>query len=117
MTIMASMQAARGGMWEASARFATSAAKVAEAGLARRSVAEVDGQAPVADAVPPLGEAHRLVHPLLLLVHTVRNALSLSLSYDRDRACICTVRGIERIASERSEEYASHIVQIYPRTP
>lgn len=55
MTITASMQAARGGMWEASARFATSAAKVAEAGLARRSVAEVDGQAPVADAVPLLG--------------------------------------------------------------
>ena len=35
MTIMASaMQAARVGMWEASATFATSAAKVAEAGLA-----------------------------------------------------------------------------------
>ena len=66
-------------------------------------------------AVPPLGEAHRLVHPLLLLlVHTVRNALSLSLSYDRDSLHL---RGIERIASERSEEYASHIVQIYPRTP
>ncbi len=55
MTIMASMQAARGGMWEASARFATSAVKVAEAGLARRAAAEVDGQVPVADAVPPLG--------------------------------------------------------------
>ena len=54
MTIMASMQAARGGMWEASVSFASSAAKVANAGLGRRSVAEVDGQAPVGDAVPPL---------------------------------------------------------------
>ncbi len=60
MTIMASMQAARGGMWEASARFATSAAKVAEAGLARRSVAEVDGQAPVADAVGVAALHHAL---------------------------------------------------------
>ena len=55
LTMMASMRVARSGMWEASARFATSATKVAEAGLARWSVTEVDSQAPVANAVPPLG--------------------------------------------------------------
>lgn len=57
MTLVASMQAARGGMWEASARFAESAAKVAEAGLARpAATADVPPEAPAAGLTPsPLG--------------------------------------------------------------
>lgn len=56
MTLMASLQSARAGMWEASATFETSAAKVAEAGLARRpAAADVDLPASAAGLTPPRG--------------------------------------------------------------